>query len=75
MVHIFPPMFFFPQVIVYTYTGATPSVTLRRLSGVVLGKVAGSILQLALAVKFLGWWRWWDTVVYPQFANEAMAFF
>ena len=42
------------QVIVYTYTGATPSVTLRRLSGVVLGKVAGSILQLALAVKCLG---------------------
>lgn len=38
-------------VIVYTYTGATPSVTLRCLSGVVLGKVAGSILQLALAVK------------------------
>ena len=38
----------------YTYTGATPSVTLRRLSGVVLGKVAGSILQLALAVKSLG---------------------
>ncbi len=38
----------------YTYTGATPSVTLRRLSGVVLGKVAGSILQLALAVKCLG---------------------
>jgi len=41
---------------VYTYTGATPSVTLRRLSGVVLGKVAGSILQLALAVKLLGFW-------------------
>ncbi|CAJ1401023.1 unnamed protein product [Effrenium voratum] len=38
-------------VIVYTYTGATPSVTLRRLAGVVLGKVAGSILQLGLAVK------------------------
>eukprot|EP00438_Fugacium_kawagutii_P018649 Skav235469 [mRNA] locus=scaffold1451:204423:220169:+ [translate_table: standard] len=42
------------EVIVYTYTGATPSVTLRRLSGVVLGKVAGSILQLAFAVKSLG---------------------
>ncbi|CAE7352590.1 unnamed protein product [Symbiodinium natans] len=38
-------------VIVYTYTGATPSVTLRRLSGVVLGKAAGAILQLCLAVK------------------------
>ncbi|CAE7374959.1 unnamed protein product [Symbiodinium sp. CCMP2456] len=38
-------------VIVYTYTGATPSVTLRRLSGVVLGKAAGAILQLSLAVK------------------------
>eukprot|EP00435_Cladocopium_sp_Y103_P003398 s5381_g1.t1 len=50
-------------VIVYTYTGATPSVTLRRLSGVVLGKVAGSILQLALAVKH---------VVYIFFFASAM---
>eukprot|EP00931_Biecheleriopsis_adriatica_P121023 TRINITY_DN96106_c0_g1_i1.p1 TRINITY_DN96106_c0_g1~~TRINITY_DN96106_c0_g1_i1.p1 ORF type:complete len:489 (+),score=73.19 TRINITY_DN96106_c0_g1_i1:57-1523(+) len=39
------------SVIVYTYTGATPSVTLRRVAGVVLGKVAGAILQLAFAVK------------------------
>lgn len=42
-------------VIVYTYTGATPSVTVRRLSGVVLGKVTGSILQLALAVKHVAY--------------------
>ena len=41
-------------MIVYTYTGATSTVTLRRLSGVVLGKVAGSILQLGLAVKCPG---------------------
>ncbi|CAK9018965.1 Hypothetical protein SCF082_LOCUS14314 [Durusdinium trenchii] len=42
-------------VIVYTYTGATSTVTLRRLSGVVLGKVAGSILQLGLAVKHVAY--------------------
>eukprot|EP00931_Biecheleriopsis_adriatica_P048311 TRINITY_DN27914_c0_g1_i1.p1 TRINITY_DN27914_c0_g1~~TRINITY_DN27914_c0_g1_i1.p1 ORF type:complete len:979 (-),score=138.16 TRINITY_DN27914_c0_g1_i1:17-2953(-) len=38
-------------VIVYTYTGASVPITVKRMSGIVLGKVAGMIIQLTLAVK------------------------
>jgi hypothetical protein len=39
------------SVIVYTYSGSTTTITIRRVAGVVLGRVLGTVLQLGLAVK------------------------
>eukprot|EP00811_Abedinium_folium_P010517 NODE_1972_length_2322_cov_2.811845.p1 GENE.NODE_1972_length_2322_cov_2.811845~~NODE_1972_length_2322_cov_2.811845.p1 ORF type:complete len:729 (-),score=199.89 NODE_1972_length_2322_cov_2.811845:134-2278(-) len=38
-------------VIVYTYAGASMPITIRRVAGVVLGRVLGSLIQLAFAVE------------------------
>ena len=42
-------------VIVYTYTGASAPITVKRVAGVVIGKVVGEALQLCFAVKL--WWK------------------
>lgn len=42
------------SVIIYTFTGASLPLTLRRFNGVLLGKILGSVAQRLLAVRTLG---------------------
>lgn len=42
-------------VIMYTYTGTNAPLTLKRVAGVVLGTVLGTIVQLHFAVKNMCW--------------------
>jgi len=46
-------------VVIYTYTGASVNISLSRINGIVLGKVIGTMVQLAFAVQDAGWAACW----------------
>jgi len=46
-------------VVIYTYTGASVNISLSRINGIVLGKVIGTMVQLAFGVQNAGWVACW----------------
>jgi len=53
----------------YTYTGTSAPITLKRVAGVVLGKVVGVIVQLSFAVK-----QWYSALAFATSMWIVVAF-
>jgi len=58
------------SVIMYTFTGASLPITLKRLNGVVLGAVIGSVAQRLFAIQSIG-----HAICYGVFIIAFVSFF
>ncbi|CAE8593976.1 unnamed protein product [Polarella glacialis] len=58
------------SVIMYTFTGTSIPITLKRLNGVVLGAVIGSVAQRLFAIQTI-----WHAICYSVFLLAFVSFF